>query len=77
MSKQTTAQDNTAFSYPDFRDAFLAAVTGLIMRQGMVIAEEGHFRAQAGNLAQFAAAAEREMRKYRLGAVRPDTGGTL
>ncbi len=71
------------FDYKTFRDAFLAALQGMLQRSGIMFADESHFEAIASNVAGVALAAEKKLRAYRpsgkvSGSKIPmDTGGTL
>jgi len=64
------------YSFQDYRDAFLAALQGLIQHNGLNMASEGHFTATVSNVDGLAVAAARALTVQRRRFENPpSTGG--
>lgn len=75
--KDAAPTSEVGFDLKDYRDAFMAALTGMVQRSGLQMADEGHYLAMANNIDGFAVQAARTLRQRRLSHLAPDTGGTL
>jgi hypothetical protein len=58
-------QTDLEFSYPDFRDLFLATLQGMLQHNGLSMASEEHFKALCTNATGLALRAERTLAAYR------------
>ena len=63
MPKQSDPGASPAleYSFQDYRDAFLAALQGLIQHNGLNMASEGHFTATVSNVDGLAVAAAKAL----------------
>lgn len=53
------------YTFDDFRDAFLVILQGLIAKNGIMMADEGHFRVACSNAHGLAVEAAKRLQKER------------
>lgn len=65
IKKEAEPASDAGYDFVDFRDVFLAAVTGMVQRSGLMMADEGHFKAIAHNIEGFAETAAKVLRRQK------------